>query len=74
MAFVGYDLDINSSALVERLRLEKDVLVVAGDWFGMDHYLRLGIGGETGELVEGLALLDNFLRELEASGVRRAAG
>lgn len=67
IAFVGYDLDINSSELVTRLRVEKDVLVVAGDWFGMDHYLRLGIGGETAELIEGLNLVDEFLGELRSS-------
>jgi len=64
MAFIGYNLDINSSELVTRLREEKSVLIVAGDWFGMDHYLRLGIGGQTGELVEGLELIDEFLDEL----------
>ncbi|MCB1841364.1 MAG: aminotransferase class I/II-fold pyridoxal phosphate-dependent enzyme [Halioglobus sp.] len=66
MAFIGYDLGINSSALVERLRIEKDVLIVAGDWFGMDGYLRLGIGGETHELIEGLERVDEFLDELAA--------
>jgi len=65
MAFIGYDLEINSSELVTRLREEKSVLVVAGDWFGMDNYLRLGIGGETEELIEGLALVDEFLGTLE---------
>lgn len=63
MAFVRYNLDINSSELVTRLREEKSVLVVAGDWFGMDHYLRLGIGGETEHLVAGLELINEFLRE-----------
>ncbi len=74
MAFVGYDLNINSSELVERLRVEQDVLVVAGDWFGMDHFLRLGIGGDTEELIEGISLLDRFLKQLEADGVQRLAG
>jgi len=64
MAFMHYKFDINSSELVTRLREEKSVLVVAGDWFGMDRYLRLGIGGETTELVEGLELIDEFLNEL----------
>jgi len=64
MAFVGYNLDINSSELVTRLRKEKSVLIVAGDWFGMDHYLSLGIGGETDELVAGLELMDQFVTEL----------
>ena len=67
MAFVGYNLDINSSTLVTRLREEKSVLIVAGDWFGMDYYLRLGIGGETAELVAGLDLMDEFVSELRSA-------
>ena len=50
-----------------RLREERSVLVVAGDWFGMDRYLRLGIGGETDELVAGLELVDEFLDEQKIS-------
>jgi aspartate/methionine/tyrosine aminotransferase len=68
MAFMGYKLDINSSELVTRLRLEKSVLIVAGDSFGMDNYLRLGIGGETDVLVAGLELIDEFVSELRAAG------
>ena len=67
MAFLGYNLPVNSSELVTRLRQQKDVLLVAGDWFGMDNYLRLGIGGETAELIEGLDLVDEFLLELRAT-------
>jgi aspartate/methionine/tyrosine aminotransferase len=64
MAFIGYNMPINSSELVTRLRKEKSVLIVAGDWFGMDNYLRLGIGGKTEELVAGLELIDEFLGQL----------
>jgi aspartate/methionine/tyrosine aminotransferase len=66
MAFIGYNIDINSSELVSRLRKEKSVLIVAGDWFGMDNFLRLGIGGETEELIGGLERIDEFLGELRA--------
>jgi aspartate/methionine/tyrosine aminotransferase len=64
MAFARYGLDINSSKLVDRLRLEKSVFVVAGDWFGMDRYLRFGIGSETQTLSEGLRLTADLLREI----------
>ncbi|MEM1110835.1 MAG: aminotransferase class I/II-fold pyridoxal phosphate-dependent enzyme [Pseudomonadota bacterium] len=67
MAFIGYNLDINSGELVDRLRREHSVLIVAGDWFGMDHFLRLGIGGETDELIAGLERLDTFLTGLRDS-------
>jgi aspartate/methionine/tyrosine aminotransferase len=45
---------INSTDLVTRLRLEKSVLIVPGDHFGMDHYLRLGFGDEPEHLRSGL--------------------
>ena len=63
MAFVGYNLDVNSTELVTRLRNKQSVFVVAGDWFGIDYFLRFGIGGETQQLVEGMALVDEFFRQ-----------
>jgi aspartate/methionine/tyrosine aminotransferase len=63
MAFVRYNMAINSSDLSERLRREKSVFVVPGDWFGMDHYMRFGIGCEQSVLHEGLDLIDEFLEE-----------
>jgi aspartate/methionine/tyrosine aminotransferase len=42
--YVHYDHAINSTTLANRLREEKSVLVVPGDHFGMDGYLRLGFG------------------------------
>jgi aspartate/methionine/tyrosine aminotransferase len=56
---------MNSSELVTRLRKEKSVFVVAGDWFGMGRYLRVGIGGETRQLIEGLQLVGEFVDQLE---------
>ena len=64
MAFVRYEMPINSSELTYRLRREKDVFVVPGDWYGMDHYLRFGIGCEHHVLTRGLELFDEFLSEV----------
>ncbi len=68
IAYVRYALPIGSSELAERLRVEQDVLVVPGDHFGMDGYLRLGFGNPAadlsaaldriGALVERVALVD----------------
>ena len=44
IAFVRYHLEVNSSAFAERLRREKSVLLVPGDHFGMDHFLRISFG------------------------------
>ena len=64
MVFIKYDLDINSTELARKLREEKSVLVVAGDCFGMDNYIRLGIGSEKEYFLKGLSLVDEILKEL----------
>jgi aspartate/methionine/tyrosine aminotransferase len=44
IAFVRYHLDINSTSFTERLRREKSTLIVPGDHFGMDHFVRISFG------------------------------
>ena len=44
IVYVHYGHPINSTALANRVRKEKSVLIVPGDHFGMDGYLRLGFG------------------------------
>ena len=44
--YVRYHHAINSTELVNRLREQKSVLIVPGDHFGMDGYLRIGFGDE----------------------------
>jgi len=44
IAFVKYRLNINSTQLTERLRQEKKVLIVPGDHFGLDHFVRISYG------------------------------
>jgi len=44
IVYARYHYPINSTELVTRLRTEKSVLVVPGDHFGMDGYLRIGFG------------------------------
>ncbi|MCK4237608.1 MAG: aminotransferase class I/II-fold pyridoxal phosphate-dependent enzyme [Candidatus Lokiarchaeota archaeon] len=64
MAFLRYNIKINSTELSTKLREEKDVFVVAGDCFGMDNYIRLGIGSEKKYFLAGLDLIDELLREI----------
>ena len=52
--YVHYDHAINSTTLANRLREEKSVLVVPGDHFGMDGYLRVGFGSDPAHLVGSL--------------------
>lgn len=44
IAFIKYDLDINSTELAMRLIRDKGVMIVPGDHFGIDKYLRISYG------------------------------
>lgn len=65
ICYVHYRSEVNSTELAEKLRVEKDILVVPGDHFGMDRYLRLGFGNPRDELREGLARIAETFREIE---------
>jgi aspartate/methionine/tyrosine aminotransferase len=67
IVYPRYDLSINSTALVTRLRDEESLLVVPGDQFGMDGYLRIGYGSDAAYLSEGLARLDRVVRRVARS-------
>jgi aspartate/methionine/tyrosine aminotransferase len=60
MAFMQYDMDINSTELITRLRQDESVLLVPGDCFGMDGFLRLGFGSERHYLAGGLERISRF--------------
>ena len=65
IVYVRYHHPINSTALVTRLRQEMSVLIVPGDHFGMDGYLRMGFGDEVGYLREGLERVHELLVRLK---------
>ncbi len=64
MAFMSYSFDVNSTQLVERIRDEQSVLLVAGDWYGMDKYLRFGYGAKREHLIKALELSDKVFKTL----------
>ena len=64
IVYVKYDHPINSTTLVNRLREEKSVLIVPGDHFGMDGYLRLGFGEPPEYNKAGLDRLKELLASL----------
>ena len=64
IAFVRYTYDVNSTALIERVRDEKSVLLVPGDHFEMDRYLRIGFGDHPGHLSAALDLVADILDSL----------
>jgi len=67
IVYVQYHHRINSTDLVNRLREQKSVLIVPGDHFGMDGYLRIGFGDETDYMRQGLNRLQELLVELGAT-------
>jgi aspartate/methionine/tyrosine aminotransferase len=64
IAYPRYSWPINSRHLTERLRDEQSVLVVPGDQFGMDGFLRIGLGNEAHDLRAALERIDVVLRSL----------
>ena len=67
ICFAHYDAPVNSSEFAEKLRVEKDVLVVPGDHFGMDEYVRIGFGNPATELLEALGRVREAFDEVTAA-------
>ncbi len=62
ISYARYRSSENSSALAERLRRDHDVLVVPGDQFEMDRYIRFGFGPPRADLEAGLARVADAFR------------
>lgn len=65
IAFVRYHLDINSTALAERLMKEKSVMIVPGDHFGMDKFMRISYGLPHDYLTAALDRIHELILELK---------
>jgi aspartate/methionine/tyrosine aminotransferase len=66
ITFARYNLKVNSTELVERLIREKSVLLVPGDHFEMDGYLRFGFGSEKAYISKALARVEEVLKYFRA--------
>ena len=64
IAFIRYRMDINSTDFTERLRKEKSVLIVPGDHFGMDRFVRVSFGLPHDYLTAGLDRIYELVTEL----------
>ena len=62
--FVEYDMDINSTDLIHDLRTNEGVFIVPGDSFGMDKFVRIGLGSKEEEFTKGLVLLSKGLSRI----------
>ena len=67
ICFARYALKMNSTTLVERILRERSVLVVPGDHFATDGYLRIGFGSSPVSLRAGLARIGKTLQEIRRS-------
>jgi aspartate/methionine/tyrosine aminotransferase len=70
ICYLRYRPAVNSSEFAEKLRAEKDVLVVPGDHFGMDRYLRIGFGNPRKELMEALRRIADAFGEVDSQAER----
>jgi aspartate/methionine/tyrosine aminotransferase len=64
IAFVRYNLGINSTEFVDRLLQEKSVLIIPGDHFGMDNFVRISFGLPHACLTAGLNRIHELIQEL----------
>jgi aspartate/methionine/tyrosine aminotransferase len=63
IAWAGLRDGRNSAKMVEDLREEKGVLLVAGEQMGMESFVRFGFGGDRDHLLRALARVDEYLAE-----------
>lgn len=64
IAFMRYSLNLSSTQFADRLREDKSVLVVPGDHFGMDHFVRVSFGLPQDYLVSALDRIHALITEL----------
>lgn len=61
MAFIKYEIGVNSTELVHEFREHLSVFLLPGDVYGMDSYFRVGIGAPAAHLAEGLARISAYV-------------
>ena len=65
VVMVRYHHRINSTVLADRLRTERSVLIVPGDHFEMDGYMRIGFGTDPAHMTGALELVGEVLDGIE---------
>ena len=65
IAYVEYDLPIDSTELINRIRKEASVLLVPGDMLGLGRGIRFGYGYDIEHTMEGLARVDEVLSKFK---------
>jgi hypothetical protein len=67
IVWAKYRSAVPSAELAETLRVKHDVLIVPGDQFGMEGYVRLGFGSPLHEVMEALDLVGRAFRQVGAA-------
>jgi aspartate/methionine/tyrosine aminotransferase len=67
VAFACYDMEINSTMFVERLIKQKSVLIVPGDHFGLDRFVRISFGVPQNYLTAALNRVREFIEQAGSS-------
>ena len=62
----------DSAKMAEELRVQKGVLLVAGEQMGMESFVRFGFGGDQGHLQKALGRIDEYLQETQGWQSRSA--
>src|SRR6202522_827047 len=70
IAWVGLRDGRNSAKMAEDLRVQKSVLLVAGEQMGMESFLRFGFGGDADHLLKALGRIDEYLGENRSASAR----
>ncbi len=72
LALLRYDLEIPSLELANKLAEEYSVMLAPGSAFGLEHYLRIGIGQNPPLFATALERVSACLTDLQAAGIGAA--
>jgi aspartate/methionine/tyrosine aminotransferase len=70
IAWAGLRDGRNSAKMAEDLRVQKSVLLVAGEQMGMESFVRFGFGGDAEHLQKALPRIDEYLGENRSARAR----
>ncbi|MFD2205711.1 aminotransferase class I/II-fold pyridoxal phosphate-dependent enzyme [Kiloniella antarctica] len=62
MAFMRYAMPINSTKLIHEIREKRSIMLLPGDVYGLDGYIRIGIGAPIEHLRVGLKELSDYTK------------
>lgn len=74
IAWIRFHHDVNSAVLADRVRETHSVLIVPGDHFDMDGYLRIGFGSDPSHLVAGLERVGQVLDSIPGARATESSG